>query len=68
MKPYQKKVFDPPLEEPIIAPGDSVIGAEKDEFLTDREIGLAIDPNQFPDEIARLNNMVMNEKMMINLI
>jgi len=44
------------------------LSGEKDEFLTDREIGLAIDPKQYPEEIARLNNMVMNEKMMINLI
>jgi len=68
LKERQKKVFDPPEKDSIIAPGDSLIGGEKDEFLTDREIGLSIDPKQYPEEIGRLNNMVMNEKMMINLI
>jgi hypothetical protein len=37
-------VFDPPNEDPLIAPGDSLIGDEKDEFLTDREIVQCIDP------------------------
>ena len=44
LKPRQKKVFDPPEQEGIINPGDSLIGDEKDEFLTDREIGQSIDP------------------------
>ena len=37
-------MFDKPKPESNIAPGDSLFGGEKDEFLTDREIGLAIDP------------------------
>lgn len=45
-----------------------MFGGEKDEFLTDREILASIDPKSYPEELAKLNNMIMNEKMMINLI
>jgi len=48
LKPYQKKVFDQPELESNIAPGDSLFGGEKDEFLTDREIGMAINNKEFP--------------------
>ena len=64
----KKKDFDHSETEPSVLPGSSLIGEEKEEYLTDKEIYQALDVKLFPDENNKFNNMIMNERMMVNQI